>query len=136
MTDLIMMALGDYRFGLPTAAYDTLTRSDEYRWEQQNRLGVKPGQQFIGPGSTTIGFSGVILPHFKGGLGQLDAMRAEAGKGEELDLIDSLGKNFGKFCIKRIQETQSRLIASGQPRRIEFQIDLVSYGEDEDDGDV
>lgn len=136
MTDLVMMALGTYRFGLETAAYDTLTRSDSYRWVQQDRLGTKPAQQFIGPGPTTIQLPGVILPHFKGGLGQLDAMRAEADKGEELDLIDSLGKNWGKFCIKLIDETQSRLIASGQPRRIEFRVELISYGEDKKDGDV
>lgn len=136
MTDLVMMALGAYRFGIETAAYDQLTRSDEYRWRQQDRLGFVPAQQFIGRGATTIEFSGIILPHFRGGLGQLDAMRVEAGKGEELDLIDSKAKNWGKFCIKRIQETQSRPIASGQPRRIEFRIELVSYGEDKEDGDV
>lgn len=136
MTDLVMMALGAYRFGIETAAYDQLTRSDEYRWRQQDRLGFKPAQQFIGPGATTIEFSGIILPHFKGGLGQLDAMRAEAGKGDPLDLVDVNAINWGKFCIKRIDETQSRRIASGQPRRIEFRIELVSYGEDKDDGDV
>lgn len=129
MTD-IMMALGEYRFGLETAAYDQLTRSDTYRWQAQNRLGRKPSQQYLGEGEATIEFSGVILPHFKGGLGQLDAMRAEAGKGEKLRLVDSKGINWGHFVIKRINETQSQPISTGQPRRIEFRIELADYGDD------
>ncbi len=126
----IMMALGDFRFGLDTAAYDQLTRSDTYRWQTQNRLGRKPSQQYLGEGETTIEFSGFILPHFKGGLGQIDAMRTEAGKGEKLRMVDSKGINRGHFVIKRINETQSQPISTGQPRRIEFSIELADYGDD------
>jgi len=129
MTD-VMMALGDFRFSLDTAAYDQLTRADSWRWQAQNRFGRRPAQQYLGEGETTIEFSGVILPHFKGGLGQIDAMRAEADKGEKLRLADSKGIFWGHFVIKRISETRSQPISTGQPRRIEFRIELTHYGDD------
>ncbi len=135
MTELVMMALGDYRFGLATAAYDEMRRVDEYRWQQQARLGRTPAQQFIGPGTTTIEFEGTIYPHFRGGLGQVDAMRVEAAKGEPLRLADAFGFNWGKFVIKRIEETRSRPMANGVPRKMTFRIELTAYGDD-DDGNV
>ena len=46
----IMMALGEFRFALDTAAYDRLRRSDTYRWQAQDRLGRRPAQQFTGHG--------------------------------------------------------------------------------------
>ncbi len=126
------MALGDYRFSIDTAAYERLTRTFEYRWQQQDRLGRKPAMQYLGPGAASMQMEGTILPHFKGGLGQIDAMRTEADKGEKLRLVDSLGVNWGYFVIKRIEETRTRPIATGQPRRIEFRIEIADYGDDDD----
>ncbi|TAN71131.1 MAG: phage tail protein, partial [Magnetospirillum sp.] len=95
----VMMALGGYRFSLSTAAYQDLDRTNEYRWAAQERMGRRSARQFTGPGDETIALSGVILPHYRGGLGQLDAMRAEAGKGKPLMLVDGLGRVWGKYCI-------------------------------------
>jgi len=128
----VMMALGDYRFSIDTAAYEQITRSFEWRWQAQERLGRKPAQQFLGPGVTTVQFEGVIYPSFKGGLGQIDAMKVEADKGEPLRLADSNGFKWGEFVIKRIEETRSKPIPSGQPRRIAFRIELADYGKDDE----
>lgn len=65
----VMMALGSYRFGLGTAAYQSLTRSAAWRWPAQDRLGAHPVRQFCGPGEQTIQLAGVIHPHYKGLLG-------------------------------------------------------------------
>lgn len=127
---LVMMALGDYRFGIDTAAYQSLTRTDEWRWPVAERLTREPASQYVGPGLTIVELSGVILPHFRGGLGQLPAMRAEAGKGKPLLLVDGRGEVWGEYCITRLQEVQGNHMSMGVPRRIEFTLSLQAYGED------
>lgn len=124
----MMMALGEYRFGLPTAAYQDLSRTNSWRWPTVDRIGARPASQFVGPGEESISMSGLIYPHFRGGLGQLDAMRAEADKGEPLILVDGSGKNWGKFVITDIREGQSIFWSNGAPRRQEFDITLQAYG--------
>lgn len=126
-----MMALGKYRFSVSTAAYRELTRSAEYRWAAQERLGRLPARQYLGPGSETVSLSGVIHPHYRGGLGQLDRMRAEAGRGEPLDLSTGDGTIMGKWVVTRIEETRRVLDADGAPRRVEFRLQLARYGEDQ-----
>ncbi len=126
----IMMKLGDYKFSVSTAAYQSLQRVHNWRWKLQERINRKPAQQFLGPGEETIDLDGTIYPHFKGGLGQVNAMRAEADKGEPLILVDGLGVVWGKYCIKRIAESQTHLTQYGAARKIGFQMSLVEYGED------
>ena len=126
----ILMALGPFRFSLQTAAYQTLKRSAEYRWPSQVRTGREPALQYTGPGSETVQLNGVIHPHFKGGLGQVDAMRKIAGTGKPLTLTDGVGNYWGKWCITRIEEDQSEFTSSGIPQKIGFNLSLQAYGED------
>ena len=126
----IMLALGDFRFSVGTAAYQQLRRTVEYRWPSQARVGRRPSRQFVGIGEETIGLDGVIYPHYKGGLGQLPDMRTAAGKGEPQTLADGLGNIWGKFCILRVEETQTVFASAGVPRKIEFRLELANYGED------
>ena len=125
-----MMALGDYRFSVATAAYRELTRSNEYRWAAQERLGRLPARQYLGPGPETVSLSGVIHPYYRGGLGQVDRMRAEAGRGEPLDLSTGDGTIMGKWVVTRIEETRRVFDADGAPRQVEFRLQLARYGED------
>ena len=126
----IMMALGSYRFSLDSAAYQELRRSNAYRWQALARLQRLPAQQFLGPGSETLDIKGVIYPHYRGGFKQLDAMRAQAGKGEPLLLVDGLGFIWGQWVVLQVDETQSVLLTNGQPRKLIFQLRLARYGED------
>ena len=125
-----MMALGSYRFSLDSAAWQELRRSTAYRWQALARLQRLPAQQFLGPGSETLDLKGVIYPHYRGGFKQLDAMRAQAGKGEPLLLVDGLGFIWGQWVVLQVDETQSVLLTNGQPRKLEFQLRLARYGED------
>lgn len=127
----IMMGLGDYRFEIGTAAYQQLARWQEFRWQQQDRIGRHPAMQYTGPGLITVDLAGVIYPAFRGGLGQCAAMRDSAARGEPLDLVDGSGKVWGAYVINDVSETETTFFADGQPRKIEFTLMLTQYGEDE-----
>jgi phage protein U len=130
----MMMILGIYRFAINSAAYQTLKRQSEYRWQEINRMGANPALQFTGFGVETIDLEGVIYPHFKGGLRQVTLMRAEAGVGKPLMLISGNGNAFGRWCIVKISENQSVFMKDGAPLKIEFSISLKRYGEDTKSG--
>ena len=135
-TDTQLMALGDFRFSIATAAYDELSRTAEYRWRRQDRIGRVPARQWLGPGDETIDLRGTILTTYSGGTGQVEAMRAEAVRGEPLRLVGGTGTVFGLWVVQRIRETGSVFLAGGAPRKIEFEISLAYYGRDGDSGSV
>jgi phage tail protein len=125
-----MMALGDFLFSIDTAAYQELKHSQSYRWQSQERLLRRPALQFVGVGVETIELTGVIYPHYRGGLKQIDTFREAAGNGEPLLLIDGLGFVWGQWVITQIDEGQSLFQANGQPLKQTFQLNLSRYGEE------
>ncbi|MCP3941411.1 MAG: phage tail protein [Desulfobacteraceae bacterium] len=126
----IMMKLGQYKFSLSTAAYQELKRTSPHRWSEQNRVGRRPALQYTGPGKETVELSGDIYTTYKGGTGQLDAMRKEASTGQPMILVDGLGKIWGKWCIEEVQETQTIFLPGGIPKKQTFNLRLSHYGED------
>ena len=128
-----MARLGSFTFGIDTAAFQELQRSSTYKWQAQDRIGRKPAQQNTGQGSDTITLSGVIYPHYRGGLGQIDALRSQASQDEPMPLIyafESVGQYCGLWCVTGIEETRTVFFEDGTPRKIEFRLSLVEYGED------
>jgi phage protein U len=77
-----------------------------------------------------MSLSGTIYPHFKGGLGQLTAMRAEANKGTPLVAISGWGQYLGLWCIESISEDRTTFLGNGAPLKIDFKMSLISYGGD------
>lgn len=130
-----MAKLGSFVFGLNTAGFSQLERRSSHDWAEQKRIGRKPAMQSVGPGADTISLQGVIYPHFRGGLGQVGAMRAMQGSAEPLALVyafESAGQYCGRWCIKEITEGRTVFFSNGMPRKIEFSLELVEYGEDDD----
>lgn len=127
---LVMMALGAFRFGVNRASYQSFTRSASWRWEQQDRLGRAPALQYLGPGADEISLEGVIYPHFKGGLRQIELMRQVANLGKPQILVDGLGWVWERWVITAVEERKSLFLADGAPRKIEFTIGLTAYGMD------
>lgn len=125
----VMIKLGAYVFSLDTAAYQQLSRATAYRWQALERVNQLAALQFTGPGEDSISLNGVILPTFRGGLGQLDAMRAEAAKGEPLLMVDGRGYVHGRWVILSVNETQKTFERGGAPLQIEFSIRLRKYDE-------
>jgi phage protein U len=125
-----MMALGDYRFCLEKAAFQAFSQENSWRWASIDRFGRQPATQYLGPGSPKMSLSGTIYPHFKGGLGQLTAMRAEANKGTPLVAISGWGQYLGLWCIESISEDRTTFLGNGAPLKIDFKMSLISYGGD------
>lgn len=127
---LVMMALGSFRFGVNRAGYQSFSRSASWRWEAQDRLGRAPALQYLGPGSDEITLEGVIYPHFRGGLRQVELMRLVAGGGQPMILVDGLGWVWERWVIATVEERKSLFLADGAPRKIEFTLGLRAYGGD------
>ena len=125
-----LMTLGGYVFGIDSAAYDEMRRVAEYRWEALARIGRSPARQWLGPGDETIELNGTIYPVRRRAEEELDALRAEAAKGEPLRLMLGTGEILGLWVIRRISETAGTFLAGGVPRKADFRVQLAYYGED------
>lgn len=123
----VMMILGDYPFGITTAAFQELTRNSEWRWPSQEVFESRPVLQFAGQGRETITLPGVIYPEYWGGTDQLDQLRALADLGQPQILIDGRGNILGEFVVTAIQERQNTFAQLGVARRQEFSITLERY---------
>ena len=124
----VMLALGNYRFSIDTATYETFRQSTSYRWPSQARLGQVPARQFVGLGDESIELNGVIYPHYAGGFDQLADLKTEAQQGEPLLLTDGLGRVWGQWVVLGIQEEKSFLFANGTPRKLTFTLNIALYG--------
>lgn len=123
----IMMQLGEFQFGLDTAAYQTLYRSSSWRWVELARPGNTSILQYGGRDSERISLPGVIYPEWRGGSQQVDAMRQQAERGQPLLMVDGRGRVMGDWVIERIEERQSAFGGRGTPRRIEFDLLLRRF---------
>lgn len=132
-TDVLLGLGDDIRFSVATAAHQTLRRRAEYRWLQQDRLGVRPARQFMGPGTETITLDGVIYPlavHLYpagDGWDQVTRCRAVAAAGAPLLMTSGLGEVLGWWVITDIEETQA-VGWRGAANKIDFRLELAHYG--------
>lgn len=128
-----MCKLGSFMFGIDTAAFQELERRSSYRWQGVDRIGRKPAMQNIGRGNDTITMSGTIYPHYRGGLRQIEDLRRQAAAGNPLSLIyafETVGQYCGLWCVESIEDTRTVFFDDGRPKRIDFRLTLIDYGED------
>jgi phage protein U len=123
----IMYALGDYRFGVGTAAAQESDRTTTYRWADLPIIGQAPVSQFIGEDLDSFTIRGVIYPFFQGGFGQIKKMRIEAGKGIQLRLVVGTGEDLGLWTIRKISQRDRKFVVKGAPAKIEFELELKRY---------
>lgn len=123
----VMMMLGEYAFGLDTAAFQEMNRSTEWHWPSQDVFGGRPVLQFTGKGEDAITLPGIIFPEYWGGTDQLDQLRDLADEGEPQTLIDGRGFILGEWVITGVQERQSVFGPAGVGRRQEFTINLKRF---------
>lgn len=122
-----MMMLGVFKFSMPTAAYQQLTRSTSYRWARQECIGTNDALQFTGLGPDTIELTGVIFTTFSGSIGSPDRMRLQASLGVPLPLITGRGGVLGLWVVEEVKETQGTFVEGGAPIKQEFTLRLSRY---------
>ena len=123
----VMMQLGLYQFAIDSATYQKFTRSTEYRWARQARIGSNDALQFTGLGPDVIDLDGVVYPHFRGGLNQINKMRTQASVGIRLPLVSGIGKVLGLWVIEAVTEGQEIFAAQGIPHRQNFTMRMARY---------
>ncbi|MCA0905121.1 phage tail protein [Ruegeria marisrubri] len=123
----VMMQFGVFQFEIDTATYQQLNRSTEYRWSRIPRIKAHDALQFTGFGTDAIDVSGVIYPHFRGGLGQIDKMRTQGSIGVPLPLVSGIGKVLGLWVAESITEGQTVFAAQGIPHRQDFSMRMSRY---------
>lgn len=60
----------------------------------------------------------------------INVLRAIAKAGKPQRLVDGRGMFYGYWCLKSIKETQSVFLYDGTPKKQEFDLEFVKYGED------
>lgn len=121
-----MMSLGSFQFAIDTAAFQELSRDVEYRWQEQELVGTYDALQYTGA-KESITLAGTILPHWRGGRFQVQALRDLAGRAQPLMLIDGTGRVWGQYVIRKVSESQSTFASRGVPLRQGFTIELTRY---------
>lgn len=119
-----------FYFNLDTLAFNELMRQSDYKWVGQERLTRRAAQQAVGLGDEKMTLKGAVFPQWRGGLGQLDALRALAARLVPLDLVTGAGHVLGAWCLRSIQEDQSALLRGAIPRKQGFSLEFVRYGDD------
>ncbi len=123
-----LIALGKFRFSVDKATYNQLQLNAKYQWEEIKRVGEDSSLQFTGKPSPVITISGVLFPRSKKeGYSQLPALRAEAGNGKPLNMVDGLGNALGQWAVISVAETHSSFSGVGLPKKIAFSISLKRY---------
>lgn len=125
-----MMTLGLFVFDLPTAAYQRLSRQSSWRHSEHNRIGRRPGYQYLGPGSDKITLTGSLYPELTGGRISLDLLRNMADTGKGWPMIEGSGRMYGNWAVTAVDETDTVFMRDGVPRKIEFSMDLVRVDEE------
>lgn len=128
----VMMGLGEsFIFCISTVAYNSLQRSDEWRWVEQTRFGKNDSLQYTGRPNPTITLAGKTHALFLdgAGVGQIELLRQLGNTYEPQQLVMGTGEVMGYWSITALSENQTSFVAKGAPKVQEFSLSLKYYGE-------
>lgn len=125
----MMMALGFFIFSIHTLAYQSMSRSVNWRHPSNSRIGARPAYQFVGVGEESITLSGWIATELKGSSLSLTVLEKMADTGKAFTLISGMGWFYGAYVIEEITEDRTIFFSNGFPRRIDFTIKLKKVDE-------
>lgn len=127
----MLMSLGMFVFGLDTAPFETLKRTTSQRWSRAERVGRRAAQQNLGPGEDTITVDGTLVPELTGGPETLDKLREMMAAGKAWVLTAGTGEVMGRWIVTQVEETRSKLLGNGYPRKLTFGLTLQAYDDDD-----
>lgn len=125
MQSSMLMAVGQFVFGLSTLAYEELKRSNNWRHPSSSRVGARPSRQFVGVGDDQITLSGWVSPELVGKHASVAELRAMADTGQAWAVVSGTGEVFGQYVIESLNETGTLFLGNGKPRRVAFDIQLT-----------
>ena len=132
--DPSLMTFGAVLFSPRLRGLAEFRRVAEYRYPLIERVGQAPARQALGPGADTVTVSGTIHPDWSGGPQDVQTLR-DAGA-EPARLVDGAGRNLGLWAVLRVEETWTRQLRDGLPRRIEFSAEFGHVGADDSAGEL
>lgn len=121
-----MLSLGGFVFSLgEKTPYVGLKRSSDGGFRSVARYGQKPIGQNTGQSLESISLTG---EWFKSeGADNIARLRALQNQRKPLVLADGYGNNLGLWTIKKLDESQSRIIDDGTPMVLSFTLGLEEY---------
>ena len=123
-----LLSWGELQFGARNG-YSALRRSAAYRQPAIERIRQRPLRQAVGQGPETITLEGVTFPAWGAGPEAVQALRDAAASGEARMLLDGRGRSHGRWAATRVEESWAALRADGQPRRVEYSLELALVAE-------
>lgn len=123
----MLLTLGLFVFGVQSAPFDTISRSNGWRWPSNDRTGADQVYQYTGRDEETISLAGTLMPEFSGGPSNIEQLRTMADAGEPYLMMSGSGQIYGYYIITDLSENGSYLLADGTAQKIEFSMTLKRY---------
>lgn len=120
-----MFTLGPVVLSVPALAATEAVRTARHRWTPQERIGARPGWQWLGPGEEALVLSGVSIVLAAGTADAVSALRRAAADGEALSLADGDGQVLGRWGVRSVEERRRGIRADGTPRRVDWRLELT-----------
>lgn len=124
----VMLRLGEFRFGVATAAYQRLRQTWRFDWQSQARQGSNPARHYAGYAREQI-LAGTMYPGQFGSRRHVQRLAEMAGEGKPLLLVSSTGEALGYWTVDALDADGSIFFGNGEPRKIDFSVTLVFYGD-------
>ncbi|WP_258045669.1 phage tail protein [Mesorhizobium sp. NBSH29] len=123
------MALGPFRFRIPTYSVEQISRKVSSRVASQEIIGARPTTHLLGPGEETVKFSSTFYPfHLNGGgLQQLEGIRGSCLDQVPLMLISVAGLVYGRWIILDVSDERTQISRSGYPQMVTVDMNLKRY---------
>lgn len=120
------MALGGFIFGLATEfPYDRLERSSSGGWVDLDIIASKPKSHQTGQGLEELRLSGKAMRAT--GMARLDQLRELQNARTPHPLVDGIGRNWGRWRVDKVSESQSNIIDDGTAMLIEWTLELKEF---------
>lgn len=120
------MALGNFIFGLSTDfAYDRLERKASGGWVSLDIIASKPMSHQTGQGLETLRLSGVAM--YAAGMKRVDELRAMINARVPYVLVDGIGRNWGRWRIESVNESQRSIIDDGTAMALDWTLELEEF---------
>lgn len=130
-----LLSLGNFKFSISTATYETLNKSHGWNWVGQPVIGADPALQFVGNETKSITIRGKMYHTFLGAnygttpQEQIDNLIKDADAGLPLTLVTADGTILGYWVVVSLNLTDSFIMRSGNAQKVEFDLTIKRYSE-------